>query len=378
MPDNKNKDYAIVIGIKAYVGLRPLNSAVDDAIKFAEWLRREDGGGLTGDGQVILILGEKFEPVWLKAEPNADTIRSNIYNLGINRGEKIGRRLYIYFSGHGFTDHADEIAMAMANAGLGYFDNSISLNSCHNLFQQVGYFEQVIFILDCCREQTKYNFTPQRIADVQQMKSLFEAKTKPANGGEPQGAAGAAAEKVPKVRDLFVLATGYGEQSYAPTDKDIGERRGLLTKALLEGLEGQAALPDGSITVASLRSFIEGRVKTLAGENNLPQEAQINDSNSEGILFKEAGLLPPPQINVRIKIDKTVKGNLILYDREKSVRFDVAQIAQNDLVWNIQLEKRIAPPYFLESTNPVSYEKLDLSNATIGEEYVFSFPQTKK
>ncbi|MCY7375489.1 MAG: caspase family protein [Pyrinomonadaceae bacterium] len=375
MPDDKSKDYAIVIGIKAYVGLRPLNSAVEDAVKFAEWLRRPDGGGLTGNGQVIPILGETFYPEWLKAEPNADTIKSKIYELGINRGKKIGRRLYIYFSGHGFTDNADEIAMAMANASLNYLDNSISLNSFFNLFRQVGYFEQIIFILDCCREQTKYNFTPQSVANVQQMKSLFDAITDLANGGNLPNATGAAAAEIPKVRDLFVFATGYGEQSYAPTDKDIGERRGLLTKALLEGLEGQAALTDGSITVPSLRAFIQKRVKELAVDHKVTQEAQIRDENSEGILIKEPGSLPPPsQINVKINIQKTVKGSLILYDRDKSEVFDVQQ---SGFVWNIPLEKRIAPPYFLESTNPVSYEKLDLSNATVGEEYVFSFPQSK-
>ena len=371
-----DKDYAIVIGIDAYTGLRPLKSAVKDAASFIEWLRRRDGGGLTDDGQVITIPGDTPESVWLNAKPNADTVRTKLYELGINRGEKIGRRLYVYFSGHGFTDTAEEIAMAMANAGMGFFTNSVSLNSLYNLFSQVGYFEQVVFILDCCREQTRYSFTPQEIGDVQYFKKIFDDKNGTINGGEQPDITGTAAVKVPKIRDLLVFATGYGEQSYAPTDKDIGERRGLLTTALLEGLKGQAALPDGSITAASLRGFIEKRVKELAKDNSLTQEAIVNDSNSEGIFFKEPGTLPPPShIDVKINIDESVKGNLILYDRDKKELFD---IKKNGHIWNITLEKRLAPPYFLESTSPVNYEKLDLSNAVVGEEYVFSFPQSKK
>ncbi len=120
------------------------------------------------------------------------------------------------------------------------------------------------------------------------------------------------------------------------------------------------------------------RVKELAGENSLEQEAQINDSNSEGILLKKAGSSPPPQINVKINIDKTVKGNLMLYDRDKIVRFTEQEIAQNDFVWNIPLEKRFAPPYILYSDNPAFSDLLDLSNADVGKIHEFSFPQSKK
>lgn len=381
MPNDKNKDYALVIGIKSYVGLRPLNSAVKDAVAFANWLRREDGGGLTEKGQVDLILGETPYKEWLeKAHPNAGTIQTRLNNLGINRGEKIGRRLYIYFSGHGFTDNADEIAMAMANAGMGYFNNSISLNSFHNLFRQVGYFEQVIFILDCCREQTRYNFTPQSIIDVEYFKKLFEAKNAPADADTVADATGAGGVKVPKVRDLFVLSSAYGEQSYALTDKDIGERRGLLTKALLEGLEGAAADPaDGSINVVRLREYIEKRVNELAGENGLSQEAQIRDDNSDGILLKEPGsFAPPDRVSVEITIDKKVKGDVILFNLDKSIVYTAQQIAENDYVWILPLQKRFAPPYILHSANPPFSELLDLSNANIGEVYEFSFHQSNK
>jgi hypothetical protein len=381
MSDDKNKDYALVIGIKSYVGLRPLNSAVKDAVAFAKWLQRKDGGGLTEMGQVDLILGETPYKEWLaKAEPNAGTIQTRLNNLGINRGEKIGRRLYIYFSGHGFTDNADEIAMAMANAGMGYFNNSISLNSFHNLFRQVGYFEQVIFILDCCREQTKYSFTPQSIIDIEYFKKLFEDKNAPAAAGGAAGATGVGGVKVPKVRDLFVLSSAYGEQSYAPTDKEIGERRGLLTKALLEGLEGSAADPmDGSITVGRLREYIEKRVKELAEENDLPQEAQVRDENSDGIIIKAPGsFAPPDQIPVRISIDKKVKGNVTLFNLDKSVVFTAKQIKDKKYILDLQLQKRFAPPYILHSADPPFSLMLDLSNANIGEVYEFSFHQSNK
>lgn len=367
MPEDKSRDYAVVIGIKAYSGLAPLSSAVQDAMRFIEWLRREDGGGISGDGKLIPILGDTFSNDLLNAEPNVNTIRNIFYKLGINRGERIGRRLYIYFSGHGFTSEVDEIGLAMANASRDYIDNSISFSAFRNLFLQVGYFDQVIFILDCCREQAKYDFSPQSVAHIKLMKEKFEKN----NGLIP--ANGEAAPRPQIVRDLSVLATAFGEQSFAPPDIESGERRGLLTKALLEGLDGKAILHDGSITVASLKQYVSDRVKILAKDHNVIQEAQIRDENSEGIVFRDAFAVP--MIYVRIEIDQSIKGKIILYDRDKSYEFDTAN---DNSVWDIILEHRSNPPYFLESTDPVIYEKLDLNNAKTGEQYVFSFPQSKK
>jgi len=367
MAEDKSNDYAIVIGIKAYSGLTPLNSAVKDAMRFIEWLRHDDGGGIKGEGKLIPILGDTFTNDWLKAEPNVDTVKNIFYKLGINLGKKIGRRLYVYFSGHGFTFEVDEIALAMANASPEYIENSISFNAFRNLFLQVGYFDQVVFILDCCREQAKFDFTPQSVAHIKLMKERFEKNS----GIVP--VAGGTAPPPRIVRDLSVLATAFGEQSFAPMDKEIGERRGLLTKALLEGLGGKAVLHDGSITVASLKQYVYERVKILAKDHNVRQEAQIRDENSEGIVFKEA--VAVPTINVRIEIDNSIKGKVTLYDRDKSHEFDTVK---NGSVWEVNLENRSNPPYFLESNHPVNIEKLDLNKAKAGEDYVFSFPQSKK
>ena len=38
--------------------------------------------------------------------------------------------------------------------------------------------------------------------------------------------------------DFLVLAAAYGEQAFAPVDVVDGERRGILTKAVLEALNG--------------------------------------------------------------------------------------------------------------------------------------------
>lgn len=352
MANGADKDYAIVIGIDAYTGLRTLRSAVNDANEFMKWLREEEG--LDDPGQIIPILGDTPYAKWTEAKPNGGSVDEALIELGLLKGKKIGRRLYFYFSGHGFTTVDSDVGMALANAALGFLKNSISMRGCHSIFQELRYFDEVIFILDCCREKTEYPELPSTPASsIDFLKSKF-----------PNGAVAAP----DPFKDLLVLATSYGDKSLAPVVKEIGERRGLLTIAVLEGLRGKAALENGDITAASLRAYTEARVKELAGEHKVPQEAQINDSNSRGMVIRN---IPTPTVQVKINVSAAIRGELILHD--KGIRVMAGDLHQNASVWEVSLPKRLAP-YFIESTDPVSLRKLDLSQVDESVPYEFAFP----
>lgn len=354
MSNGAAKDFAIVIGINQYTSLPPLRSAVGDAIEFTKWLREE--AGLDGEGQIIPVFGDTFMTPWGQAKPDTSTIDTALDQLGIRKKPEIGNRLYFYFSGHGFTNDASDVGMIMANAAHDYLSRSVSMMGCKNLFRKIGYFKEVVFILDCCREQSPYSDVPSKPAvSIPALVNKFNL-----NG------------IVPEVKDLYVLATGYGGLAFAPKDGD--ERRGLLTKALLEGLRTDvAANEDGTVTAASLREYIEDRIKVLAAGMAPPasQEAEVDDSNSGGMIL---AVRPVSVIDVHIKIDKSIKSELILFEKEQKV-FTAAEVAANGSVWKLKLRKRKAP-YFFGSTNPEKTERVNLADAEEDKVYEFSFPRS--
>lgn len=120
------RDYGIVVGIDQYPGLGSLEGAQRDAESFAGWLVDPDGGGLP-EGNVRMVLTRQFHPppptCTDQANPNTQRFYSEVRGLlmdaaGNLRPFPIGRRLYLYFSGHGFlgSSNWEEAALYAANA----------------------------------------------------------------------------------------------------------------------------------------------------------------------------------------------------------------------------------------------------------------------
>src|SRR4051794_2517188 len=101
-------DYALCVGINRYPGLTPLSGAEADAQAFYDWVTSE--GGVVGTN-AKLILSTQF-PVGInasKAKPASQEIWDFFEKLradaNINNAKRLGliagRRLYLFFSGHG-------------------------------------------------------------------------------------------------------------------------------------------------------------------------------------------------------------------------------------------------------------------------------------
>jgi uncharacterized caspase-like protein len=310
--------YAIAIGIDTYPSLRRLTSSVGDATRFCEWLMDEDGGNLHPDN-VRLVPSPKTTPGdRFDAKPIRDEIDRVLRDFGAELGTRIGQRLYFYFAGHGFGPSFDNVGMVMANASMDTLPHmNIGLREYRHYFHETGLFDEVVFILDCCRDNARDENT---------------------NGPQwpPKPVAGKAAQVV----DFVALAAGYGEKAFAPVDQIDGERRGILTKALLEALRGdlRAIDPKGRVTAATLKTFLTARVNELAKGENLKQEAKITDDPN--LVLHQVDVTKVTRLKVHIiATARLTAGELIVREgtnREEIARRKVDE-AREAQPWEIDL-----------------------------------------
>ena len=159
-------DWAIVVGVWCYPGLDDLRGPENDAVAFANWLGKPDGGdvppGPSQRPQIQLILSSDFHPPFgtvNAAQPTREGIERALdllqevaeENKQNNKGLRVGRRLYLYFAGHGFGPKLDESALLTANATPSRVRYHIAGRSWADWFHVANYFDEVVLFMDCCR-----------------------------------------------------------------------------------------------------------------------------------------------------------------------------------------------------------------------------------
>lgn len=340
-------DYAIVVGIDKYVkmpnGLSfpPLSSAVEDANKFITWLRSPNGGAITEtlpQRRIIsifptLINTNEELPTLTEAKPVKDQIDDAMAELGIDENRKrIGDRLYFYFSGHGIGLGSNDVAMMMANAFRAMESRNIGLRPYREFLQERHFFDEIIFIIDCCRNR----------------------ETKLIELGKP-GFVIPKSDQQPPVQDVAILAAEYGAPAFA-----VKGGQGLLTKALIEGLDGIPESVDqlGRVTSNTLNDFIPKRVAALAKENQVSQKPEVDPfpKNAEIIFCK-----PKKKIKIQITTNGNIKGNLIVCDGQRKPLDQIdATLVTPATPWEVELFDS-AIPYFVQMSSPNKTLLLDLS-----------------
>jgi hypothetical protein len=240
-------DYAIVVGINAYPGLKDASDAVgaeSDACAFQEWLLDPAGGALplNKPEQCKLIVTSQFGPPPedpMYALPTVMHIWQAAQDL-LNRGPgHVGRRLYLYFAGHGIAPQESETALLTANAqkgALGSLSHWLGEYTAEH-FRQSGYFDEVLLFMDCCRE-------------------VFPIDAPCMPWGPLRAAA------FPEVKRFYAYATRWSELTYArPTA--AGGVGGEFTAALLEGLKRAGYEPHsgGQITTGSLKKYLLNKLR---------------------------------------------------------------------------------------------------------------------
>lgn len=342
-----DEDFAIVVGIDSYPKLPPLSSAVADATAFAEWLRKPDGGGITDLSRLEIILSpEKQDPQILA--PLQSRIDNALKKFGVGQKHIIGRRLYVYFSGHGVGIDFDDVAMLMANASMTELDNNIGLRSYRSFFHARDLFEEIVFILDCCRDRVRQIKVRSTGPDIQ----IDED------------------DDLPKVLDYVFLASAHGQGAFA-----VPKGNGLLTIALLEGLAGAAADQNGKVTTLTLGDYMRKRVPVLAKDKKIKKTQTPNldeDPSGKRLVLREVR----NTVEVKIHAASGIGGELVIWDG------DFKEIARRDIAtfdkanpWRLDLLYSTVP-YPIQNLPGGAMNRLNLSLIKDKDyEFQFSIPK---
>jgi hypothetical protein len=267
MQDWARHDWAVVVGISHYPGhgLKPLRGPVLDAEDVKSWLQDPSGGGLTDGDRIKSKTSDDFEPKapsYPHARPNPSDIQllfDEIREEVRSSPEGIGRRLWVYMSGHGGTvvpqAGLDTVALILANSEdpdplRGYPAVLKADRWCHRPL-----FREAVVILDCCRD-----ISTNILAPLDEQADVLE------------GTAG---------RLATFLATGWGRKAREVDFQIDGRtvRRGLFTKCLLDVLRNARGRVDGW----QLREAVQARMAPWLKALKLG-EPEIRGTPSDDIL----------------------------------------------------------------------------------------------
>lgn len=254
-----DQDFAVVIGISRYPYLKDLHGAVQDAEEFYNWLV---GSARVPMGQINKVLSPK--PPDPGNRPVQDDIDAAFWDIfeRVNqlRARRIEpRRLYVYFAGHGCAREARHVALLMANARIESLNCSMDMESYHNILINRAIFPEQVFFYDCCRNYDR------RVV----------GRRCPWNDDEPK--LGSAA-----VKQVVLYGAGFTEYANERA-LVISERRGLFTRALLEGLSGGAAeclQKKCVVTSRTLARYVRERLNEMTQEYHLKQHLGWNLAGS--------------------------------------------------------------------------------------------------
>ena len=297
MAEQGKDDWALCVGIGEYVeesGLDQLPGALNDAKRFFDWVADASGGNVP-QNQRRLILSPKpqnqDEP-----EPIADDIETFLTKL-VKKAKQnnaagkefyVGRRLYLYFSGHGVS--------------LGEKKNTVLLTSeaappeeCWHFasplwaewFGIAHVFDQIFLVMDCCRSPV-HNIMPHE--------PPFRRRV-----------AGTSAR--------FFHAYAVADGTSAREIEIDGKAAGVFTSKLIELLEDQTQRP---LSASDLKGLL---YQELIGHDE--PVIKIPDSPREDFVLLDAPL--PRLVNeaVRAALDRVATASLTIHPQDKLARLRV-------------------------------------------------------
>jgi uncharacterized caspase-like protein len=143
------RDFGLVVGIDDYPRFRSLQGAVADATAFHAWMCDPDGGGVALEhARLVTSVPEPPRPLQDHVDEQLLELAQAADALGG------GRRLYVYFSGHGATctdGAADDVALLLAKWSPNLARLALSSDRYSGALGGLGLFEEVAMFLDCCR-----------------------------------------------------------------------------------------------------------------------------------------------------------------------------------------------------------------------------------
>ena len=147
-------------------------------------------------------------------------------------GRRVGDRLYVYVSGHGFSPTRNKGCLFATNASTDAPGANVFASAWLELFQEAGYFREFVLWMDCCM-----NRLPSAQPSAPIMSPLIVL--------DPPGPTfiAFAAQRPLKAVER-------------PIPEDGDKVRGIFTWNLLQGLKGAAANRYGMVTGRSLADWL--------------------------------------------------------------------------------------------------------------------------
>lgn len=254
------KDYALVVGITKYPALGDLNGPENDARDFCDWLVHPTGGNVP-KANISLILSSDHPPpaTPLEAKPRMTEITDVLdryFERGFNNNGSTGRRLYLYFAGHGFAPELDDAALFMANAARGRTGYHITGRPYANWFRKAAYFSEVVLFMDCCRDE--YKRARPQLPPYDDISATIPGER------------------------YYGFATKWSRKAREGPWGNGGEPRGIFTLALLDALRSGAPRDAaGQVSGADLESYVINSIRAntsafAAGEERPDPEFDFN------------------------------------------------------------------------------------------------------
>jgi hypothetical protein len=257
----RGKRFALIIGIDEYAdkNISRLNGARRDARALAEALIQYAG---FPKEQVILLTSD--EP---QAQPRRGLILRYLSNLR-NKVPADGL-LLVAFAGHGI-ERRNRAFLLPWDAELSddldlLQDTAISVDRMRDLIRATGV-KQVMLILDACRNDPSAGRgdMPNLLSAAYLRDPDFRRRISPSTGFKlPLSGVFGSESLGLRNRDIeayaTLYATGIGQRAYEYAKKG----QGYFTWALVEGLSGKAAEPNGEVTLGGLKRYVEETVPPL-------------------------------------------------------------------------------------------------------------------
>jgi hypothetical protein len=217
-------------------------------------------------------------------------------------GSRVGRRLYIFMSGHGIAPGTfgnkleKEAALLMCNVppdNKGAVGYHIPGGYTANWFCENDCFEEIFLFMDCCRDPTIVNA----------INMYF-----PGRGSKDD------------TTRFYALSTRWSRRSREKMFD--GKMRGVFTKTLLDALSGASAVndPKGSgqtvITGRSLKNFLYSNINKEVDPQFQEPDIDYFPKRNEGedILVKNLGMSPLTTFPVEIDATANAAGSVTILD----------------------------------------------------------------
>jgi hypothetical protein len=251
-------DFAVLVGVSSYPALGDLEGPEHDVNDFEKWLIHDAEVPATN---ITRICTKKFPPPPAddpsETRPFLDDLKRPFVKYlkdARKKGDRIGRRLYLYFSGHGFATGLDAIGLFPANVEKNLtFEAMPGLRYAQWMAIRPFFSEFVVF-MDCCRDFV------------------------PVDGalGDPIWKFDAYADPGKHANVAWGIAAEFNKKAIEKKFDTEGVR-GIFTRALIRALREAPGNPAGQVTIDDIRIYVDTLLKDDA-DNPSPIFNQINPS----------------------------------------------------------------------------------------------------